>query len=120
MSRKAEEYRKNLVRTCLAECMRRGDNDPFGMCLRRYEKEKYHPPTETRKKLLSDLHDTADTLLLTLTNTIEQERCRNIISQTESDYRSGPKKAANRRGVELVDMFATDEKEDNNTISQEE
>ena len=64
-------------------------------------------------KEISDLHDAAITLLPELTNTTEQERCGKIISQTESDYRSGPKKAANRRGVVLVDMFAI---ENNNEV----
>ena len=48
MSKKIQEWRKQLVQNCLIECIHRGDDDPFGMHLRRIEKDKHHAPTEAR------------------------------------------------------------------------
>lgn len=119
MSRKNEQWRKNLVRNCLKECVREPKvtddmciqaNDPYGLCLTRFEKEKrYRCPIKTREQLLSELHKAAVELLPSLTDPSQQKRCREIIAKTEDDRRCIPKKRQKGRGVEQVDMFATDE-----------
>lgn len=111
MSRQAKEYRKNVVQACLKDCIHLGGNDPFGMCLRRFEDKKYYPPTETREKILTDLHDSAVRLLPILTDPIQQERCQDIIRRIEADDRVETRKQGRKLKVEQVDMFATDGEE---------
>lgn len=115
MSQEFEKWCKDMIQQCIRECVRPSasrsneyveDNDPYGLCLKRYkEKKEYPAPVEYRQYLLREMHNAAERLLNKniLKDPEEIRRCQEIIRKTESDNRALKKK--DRKKNDTIQIF---------------